>query len=40
MYYPDMRQYIRFLFSLLDAFAETQATVISKGRPKTYSDAS
>ena len=39
MYYRDMKKDITFLFSLLDAFAETRATHISKGRPKTYSDA-
>ena len=40
MYYPDEKEYIRFLFSLLDAFAERKQTLISRGRPKTYSDAS
>ncbi len=40
MYYPDMKEYITFLFSLLDEFAEIKKMVISRGRPKTYSDAS
>lgn len=40
MYYPDRKEYIRFLFSLLDEFAERKQTLISRGRPKTYSDAS
>ena len=40
MYYPDMREYITFLFSLLDEFTETQQVLISRGRPKIYSDAS
>ncbi len=39
MYYPDRKEYITFLFSLLDEFANTQQTVISRGRPKLYSDA-
>ncbi len=33
MYYPDMKKYITFLFSLLDEFAETKKMVISRGRP-------
>ena len=40
MYYPDEKEYITFLFSLLDEFAERKQTLISRGRPKTYSDAS
>ena len=39
MYYPDAKEYITFLFSLLDAFAERNQKVISRERPKTYSDA-
>ena len=39
MYYPDAKEYITFLFSFLDAFAEKKQTLISRGRPKTYSDA-
>ena len=39
MYYPDRKEYITFLFSLLDAFAKSKETLISRGRPKTYSDA-
>ena len=34
MRYPDMKEYITFLFSLLDEFAETKKIVISKERPK------
>ena len=40
MYYPDRKEYITFLFSLLDEFAERKQSVISRGRPKVYSDAS
>ena len=40
MYYPDMKDYITFLFFLLDEFLEIRETPISRGRPKTYSDAS
>ena len=40
MYYPDRKEYITFLFSLLDEFTETQQILISRGRPKIYSDAS
>ena len=40
MYYPDAKDYITFLFSLLDEFLQTRETLISRGRPKTYSDAS
>ena len=40
MYYPDRKEYITFVFSLLDAFAETKQTLINTGRPKTYSDVS
>ena len=40
MYYPDMREYIRFLFFLLDEFSTTQENVSKRERPKTYSDAS
>ena len=39
MYYPDAKEYITFVFSLLDEFAEKKQTLISRGRPKTYSDA-
>ena len=39
MYYPDRKEYITFLFSLLDEFAEKKQTLLSRGRPKTYSDA-
>ena len=39
MYYPDAKEYITFVFSLLDEFAKKRRTFISRGRPKTYSDA-
>ena len=39
MYYPDRKEYITFLFSLLDEFMETRHTPISPGRPKIYSEA-
>lgn len=40
MYYPDMKDYITFLFFLLDEFLGTKEHTISRGKPKTYSDAS
>ena len=40
MYYPDEKDYITFLFSFLDEFEKTHQPLISRGRPKTYSDAS
>ena len=40
MYYPDKKEYITFVFSLLDKFAETKQAHINIGRPKTYSDVS
>ena len=40
MQYPDMREYITFLFSMLDEFSATQEKVCKKGRPETYADAS
>lgn len=40
MYYPDMKDYITFLFFLLEEFLGTKENPISRGRPKTYSDAS
>ena len=39
MYYPDKKEYIIFLFAFLDEFAERKQKVVSRGRPKTYSDA-
>ena len=39
MYYPDEKEYITFVFSLLDAFAESKQKTINPGRPKVYSDA-
>ena len=39
MYYPDMKDYITLLFFLLNEFLETKENTISRGRPKTYSDA-
>ena len=40
MSYPDMKDYITFLFFLLDEFLKSRETPISRGRPKMYSDAS
>ncbi|RKU15579.1 hypothetical protein C6501_06705 [Candidatus Poribacteria bacterium] len=40
MKYPDMIEYITFLFSLLDEFLMTQENVSKRGRPETYPDAS
>ena len=40
MRYPDMREYITFLFLMLDEFLATQEKVSKRGRPETYSDAS
>ena len=40
MYYPDKKEYITFVFSLLDEFAATKQTLINIGSPKTYSDVS
>ena len=40
MYYSDKKEYITFVFSLLDKFAETKQAHINIGRPKTYSDVS
>ena len=40
MQYPDMREYITFLFSMLDEFLISQEDVSKRGRPQTYPDAS
>ena len=40
MYYPDSKEYITFLFLMLDEFAATEEKVSRRGRPETYSDAS
>ena len=40
MQYPDIREYITFLFSMLDAFSATEEKVSKRGRPQTYADAS
>lgn len=40
MQYPDMREYITFLFTMLDEFLATEEKVSKRGRPETYSDAS
>ena len=40
MQYPDIREYITFLFSMLDEFSATEAEVPKRGRPETYPDAS
>ena len=39
MRYPDINDYIRFLFSMLDDFFNTQENVRKSGRPQTYSEA-
>ena len=40
MQYPDIREYITFVFSMLDAFSATEEKVSKRGRPETYPDAS
>ena len=40
MQYPDMIEYITFLFSMLDEFSATEEKVSKSGRPQTYADAS
>jgi len=40
MQYPDIKEYITFLFSMLDEFSRLQEDVSKRGRPQTYSDAS
>ena len=40
MQYPDIREYITFMFSMLDAFSATHEKVPKRGRPQTYADAS
>ena len=40
MKYPDMNQYITFLFSLLAEFFATQPPRRARGRPRCYTDAS
>ena len=40
MYYPDIQEYITFLFLMLDEFSATQENVSKRGRPETYADAS
>lgn len=40
MKYPDMIEYITFLFSVLDEFLGTTEKVSKRGRPETYADAS
>ena len=39
MRYPDIREYITFLFSMLDEFSATQEKVSKKGRPQTFTAA-
>ena len=34
MYYPDRKEYITFMFSLLDAFAQRKQTPIAEGDRK------
>ena len=40
MQYPDIREYITFLFSMLDEFSILEENVSKRGRPETYPDAS
>ena len=40
MLYPDIREYITFLFSMLDVFSISEEKVAKSGRPQTYPDAS
>jgi hypothetical protein len=40
MKYPDLIEYITFLFFLLDEFSTTAEKVAKRGRPQTYPDAS
>lgn len=40
MQYPDLREYITFVFSMLDEFSMLEENVSKTGRPKTYPDAS
>ena len=40
MQYPDIREYITFLFSMLDEFSMLEENVSKRGRPETYPDAS
>lgn len=40
MQYPDIKEYITFLFSMLDAFSMLEEDVSKRGRPETYPDAS
>ena len=39
MCYPNMKDYITFLFSLLDKFLKSKEIAIHRGIPKTYSAA-
>ena len=40
MQYPDMREYITFMFSVLDEFLGSEEDLSKRGRPQTYPDAS
>ena len=40
MQYPDMREYITFLFSMLDEFSISEENISKRGRPETYRNAS
>ena len=40
MQYPDITEYITFVFSMLDEFSTPQEKVVKSGRPETYCDAS
>ena len=40
MQYPDMKDYITFVFSMLDEFFISEENISKRGRPQTYPDAS
>ena len=40
MRYPDIKEYITFLFSMLDEFSISEEKGSKRGRPQTYRDAS
>ena len=40
MQYPDMREYITFMFSMLEEFFISEEDISNRGRPQTYPDAS
>ena len=40
MQYPDIKEYITFMFSMLDEFFISEEDISKRGRPQTYPDAS